>query len=103
MTEEPRPGLRENRTAVEYGTAAGATIIEGYPVEPEPRLYTYMGSPSAFRRAGFRDETPPGQTRTVMRYVARSAPRTTRQDARERSLIAVSLPAEATVARDGGG
>jgi hypothetical protein len=28
-----------------------------------------MGSPATFLRAGFRDVTPPGQTRLVMRYV----------------------------------
>jgi hypothetical protein len=27
-----------------------------------------MGSPSTFRAAGFRDVTPTGQARTVMRY-----------------------------------
>jgi len=54
--------------AVEYGRSMGAKIIEGYPVEPGERLYTYMGSPSTFRAAGFRDVTPTVQTRTVMRY-----------------------------------
>jgi GNAT superfamily N-acetyltransferase len=57
------------RAAVEYAHAEGAKIIEGYPVEPGPRLYTYMGSPSTFRKAGFRDVTPPGQAREVMRLV----------------------------------
>ncbi len=59
-------GLLE--AAVEYARSQGAKIIEGYPVEPGPRLYTYMGSPSTFRRAGFRDVTSPGQARQVMRY-----------------------------------
>lgn len=57
------------RAAVEYAHSQGATIIEGYPVEPGARLYTYMGSPATFRQAGFRDVTPPGQARRVMRYV----------------------------------
>jgi GNAT superfamily N-acetyltransferase len=61
------------RAAVEYAASQGATIIEGYPVEPGPRLYTYMGSPETFRRAGFRDVTPPGQARRVMRYVVKEA------------------------------
>jgi hypothetical protein len=43
-------------------------ILEGYPVEPSCRLYTYMGSPETFRQAGFQDVTPPGQDRLVMRY-----------------------------------
>jgi len=56
------------RAAVEYARSNGATIIEGYPIEPGPRLYTYMGSPSTFRAAGFRDVTPKGRARIVMRY-----------------------------------
>src|SRR5262249_32151140 len=52
--------------AVGYAGARGAEIIE--PVDPGPRLYTYMGSPATFRAAGFRDVTPRGQARRVMRY-----------------------------------
>jgi hypothetical protein len=59
-------GLLE--AAVAYACSEGANIIEGYPVEPDARLYTYMGSPGTFRRAGFRDVTPAGQARQVMRY-----------------------------------
>jgi GNAT superfamily N-acetyltransferase len=61
------------KAAVDYARACGATIIEGYPVEPGPRLYTYMGSPSVFRKAGFRNVTPRGQTRQVMRYLVKSS------------------------------
>ena len=56
--------------AVAYATTLGAKIVEGYPVEPGPRLYTYMGSPATFRAAGFRDVTPPGRQRRVFRYRA---------------------------------
>jgi GNAT superfamily N-acetyltransferase len=56
------------KAAVGYASAQGAEIIEGYPVEPGPRLYTYMGSPATFRAAGFTDVTPRGQARRVMRY-----------------------------------
>jgi GNAT superfamily N-acetyltransferase len=56
------------RAAVEYARSQGAWIIEGYPVEPGPRLYTYMGSPTTFRKAGFLDVTPYGWERQVMRY-----------------------------------
>jgi GNAT superfamily N-acetyltransferase len=56
------------KAAVEYAASRGAKIVEGYPVEPGPRLYTYMGSPSTFRRAGFHEVTPRGQERQVMRY-----------------------------------
>ena len=57
------------RAAGDYAQSQGAKIIEGYPVLPGSRLYTYMGSPSTFRKAGFRDVTPAGQTRRVMRIV----------------------------------
>ena len=56
--------------AVAYAMTLGAKIVEGYPVEPGPRLYTYMGSPATFRAAGFRDVTPPGRARRVFRYRA---------------------------------
>jgi GNAT superfamily N-acetyltransferase len=59
------------KAAVDYAAAQGAEIIEGYPVEPGARLYTYMGSPATFRAAGFRDVTPRGQARQVMRYLVK--------------------------------
>ena len=58
------------KAAVEYARSQGAEIVEGYPVQPGNHLYTYMGSPETFRKAGFRDVTPPGQARLVMRYIA---------------------------------
>lgn len=57
------------RAAVEYARSSGAKIVEGYPVEPGPRLYTYMGAPSAFKKTGFHDVTPAGQARRVMRII----------------------------------
>jgi len=59
------------KAAVAYARARGAKIIEGYPVEPGPRLYTYMGAPSTFHKAGFRDVTPRGNERRVVRLVVR--------------------------------
>jgi GNAT superfamily N-acetyltransferase len=56
------------KAAVSYARSQGAQIVEGYPVEPGSASYTYMGSPDTFRRAGFRDVTPVGQARQVMRY-----------------------------------
>jgi hypothetical protein len=56
------------KAAVAYACSQGADVVEGYPVEPGPRLYTYMGSPGTFRDAGFRDVTPAGQFRQVVRY-----------------------------------
>jgi hypothetical protein len=68
-------GIRRNnatlgllKAAVAYACSQGADVVEGYPVEPGPRLYTYMGSPGTFRDAGFRDVTPAGQLRQVVRY-----------------------------------
>ena len=59
------------KAAVKYARTRGAKIIEGYPVEPGAHLYTYMGSPSTFRQAGFKDVTPSGQARHVMRYIVK--------------------------------
>lgn len=62
--------------AVAYARSQGAAIIEGYPVEPDARLYTYMGAPATFLQAGFVDVTPPDRARKVMRYTVdeRDAP-----------------------------
>jgi GNAT superfamily N-acetyltransferase len=62
------------KAAVAYAQSQGARIIEGYPVEPGARLYTYMGSPATFRAAGFEDVTPPGRERLVMRYTVQPTP-----------------------------
>jgi GNAT superfamily N-acetyltransferase len=61
------------KAAVAYAVEQGATIIEGYPVEPGARIYTYMGTPATFRAAGFEDVTPPGRSRMVMRYTVGAA------------------------------
>lgn len=57
------------KAAVEYARAQGATVVEGYPIEPGPRLYTYMGSLTTFRAAGFHDVARQGQARRIMRCV----------------------------------
>ncbi|MSQ24400.1 MAG: GNAT family N-acetyltransferase [Chloroflexi bacterium] len=56
--------------ATHHAISQGAEIVEGYPVIPGARLYTYMGSAATFLRAGFEDVTPEGRQRLVMRYVA---------------------------------
>ena len=68
-----RAGLTRGllRAAVGYAVAQGAKIVEGYPVDPGARLYTYMGSPATFRAAGFRDVTPRGRERPIFRYRAK--------------------------------
>jgi len=53
--------------AIDYARSMGASAVEGYPVVPGPRLYTYMGSPAAFARKGFEDVTPAGRDRPVVR------------------------------------
>lgn len=55
------------KAGLEYACSQGARIVEGYPVEPGSGLYTYMGSPATFRKAGFQDVTPQGQQRKVVR------------------------------------
>jgi hypothetical protein len=60
------------KAAVDFAASRGAEIIEGYPVEPGARLYTYMGSPATFLAAGFQDVTPSGQSRQVMRHFVKS-------------------------------
>lgn len=70
--EARREGLRLGllNAAVAYAGSLGARIVEGYPVEPGPRLYTYMGAPETFRRAGFRDVTPKDAPRLIMRRIS---------------------------------
>lgn len=60
--------LKLLEAAVDYAASAGALIVEGYPVEPDAPSYTYMGSSNTFLQAGFKDVTPLGQKRSVMRY-----------------------------------
>jgi GNAT superfamily N-acetyltransferase len=57
------------KAGLDYARSQGARIIEGYPVEPGSRLYTYMGSPATFRNAGFQDVTPKGQQRKIVRCI----------------------------------
>ena len=60
------------RAAVAYAESQGGVAVEGYPVEPGPHLYTYMGAPATFRETGFRDVTPEGRTRMVVRRCLRA-------------------------------
>ncbi|MBC7263698.1 MAG: GNAT family N-acetyltransferase [Chloroflexi bacterium] len=60
------------RAAVEYAGENGATIVEGYPVEPKrasmPDAFAYTGLTSAFRKAGFVEVLRRSETRPIMRY-----------------------------------
>ena len=60
--------------AVEYAASKGATIIEGYPVEPKegkaPDVFVFTGLSSAFKQAGFKEVLRRSETRPIMRYYA---------------------------------
>jgi GNAT superfamily N-acetyltransferase len=59
------------KAAAELAGRGGAEVVEGYPVEatmekmPDPFLW--HGTPSAFRRAGFREAARRSKSRVVMR------------------------------------
>lgn len=59
------------KAAVGFAARRGATIVEGYPIEPTmehtPDPFVWTGTPSAFRRAGFREVLRRSNTRPIMR------------------------------------
>jgi GNAT superfamily N-acetyltransferase len=60
------------RAAAEHARAHGATLVEGYPVEPKagqdiPAAFAWTGIPKAFRRAGFTEVARRSATRPIMR------------------------------------
>jgi len=60
------------KAGLEYARANGATIVEGYPVEPKkgkaPDVFVYTGLASAFIQAGFTEVLRRSETRPIMRY-----------------------------------
>ncbi len=66
--------VRLLRAAAEYARKRGATIVEGYPVEPKngkmPDVFAYTGLASGFRQAGFVEVLRRSETRPIMRYSA---------------------------------
>lgn len=58
-------------SAVEFAAERGATIVEGYPVEPRnaemPPVFAWTGIASAFRRAGFVEVARRSETRPIVR------------------------------------
>jgi len=60
------------KAAVGFAAARGATIVEGYPVEPKqdtmPEVYAFTGLAAAFRTAGFVEVARRSKTRPIMRY-----------------------------------
>ena len=65
--------VRMLTAAVRHAARHGATIVEGYPVEPHsanmPAVFAWTGLPSAFRQAGFSEVLRRSPTRPIMRYV----------------------------------
>lgn len=66
------------RAAVEYAKSQGAEVVEGFPVESRidedgnwqpAKIYTYMGYTSTYLKAGFKDVTPAGSPRRIMRHI----------------------------------
>lgn len=60
------------KAAIGYAGSRGATIVEGYPVEPKtgkaPDVFVYTGLFSAFKQAGFIEVMRRSPTRPIMRY-----------------------------------
>lgn len=60
------------RAAVEYAAEQGAHIVEGYPIEPG-QSYQFMGSPTIFKAAGFREVARMENDRSIVRKIIRKA------------------------------
>ncbi len=74
------------RAAAEHAARRGASILEGYPVEPRsgrlPDAFAWTGLPSAFRKAGFEEVARRSPTRPIMRVALQpSRPRRSRRAA----------------------
>lgn len=58
--------------AIEYCKNKGATIVEGYPVEPKndkmPAVFAWTGIASAYLKTGFKEVARRSATRPIMRY-----------------------------------
>ena len=63
------------KAAVDYAGSRGATIVEGYPIQPTmektPDAFVWLGVPNAFRRAGFKEVLRRSRTRPIMRRTIR--------------------------------
>jgi GNAT superfamily N-acetyltransferase len=64
--------------AVAHARKRGATVVEGYPVEPDSPSYRFMGFIDTFKDAGFEEVGRAGTRKHVMRrLLARSRTRRT--------------------------
>ena len=63
------------KAAVAHAANCGATIVEGYPVEPRkdpmPDVFAWTGIGSAFRKAGFKEVARRSPNRPIMRIEPR--------------------------------
>jgi GNAT superfamily N-acetyltransferase len=61
---------------IDYCKKKGASIIEGYPVEPKndkmPAVFAWTGIASAYLKAGFIEVARRSETRPIMRFVIKS-------------------------------
>ena len=61
--------------ACEFARSLGATVVEGYPVEPRkdaiPDVFAFMGLPHAFEACGFVEVARRSPTRPIMRKALR--------------------------------
>jgi len=59
--------------AIDYAKACGASIVEGYPVEPKkdsmPAVFASTGIAAAFRQTDFVEVLRRSETRPIMRYI----------------------------------
>jgi GNAT superfamily N-acetyltransferase len=59
--------------AVDHAAQQGASIVEGYPVDPThgstPDVFAYTGIAAAFEKAGFVEVARRSPTRPIMRYI----------------------------------
>ena len=67
--------VRMLEAAAAFARSNGASIVEGYPVEPSserlPDPFIWTGVASAFRKAGFKEVARRSATRPIMRRVTR--------------------------------
>jgi len=63
--------VRMIEAAAEFAQANGASIVEGYPVQPSneraPDPFIWTGTASAFQKAGFKEVARRSATRPIMR------------------------------------
>jgi GNAT superfamily N-acetyltransferase len=71
--------IRLLRAAVDFAAKQGARIVEGYPTTPTmektPDPFVYMGVPSAFTAAGFKEVARRSAARPIMRFEIKLAKR----------------------------